>query len=310
MPMLSEDVVPFIPDSAVSMVVVKTSRRTPAARSEPMMEEGTVSYQVLDVLHSTRLKKGDAVEVPFTRDADESARDKRGFNHWNNLSLEPGEIVILACKPLEPPKLWEGLAAQVVGSEKSSEVAQVRRCYEIEAVKKPPEVHREKLQQALVEGEDIDRRYAVEALSERGALSRDEGVELLDRAIASGKTSGDDKLELARSLTDDRFFNERKGADAANQKVIATLSRGLAAETDADRQREWTDLLAASVLSDFSENEVKNQAVRASLIRGASPEVSRRVLGILTAQSQQGTAGEREVAIDLLAAWRAAAGKP
>jgi hypothetical protein len=221
--------------------------------------------------------------------------------------LESGELLILACKSLEPPNIWEGFAAQTISSPTSPEVDAVRRCYEVEA-EEDPEKKQEMLQQLLEEGGDLDGGYAVDAIAGRALVPREVGVDMLAKAIASPKTSQETKLDLAGCMIEEPFFKERKGADAVNQKSLAAIARGQAAETDPERQRGWTDLVSAIVLSEFSENEAKAQAVRKALIQAVDPEASRRVLGILFEQVQQSSSGEREIAQNLLTAWKNATG--
>jgi hypothetical protein len=306
--LLAADLVPFIADADVSMVVVRTLLCAAGPQQVTNTEEGVVSYEIVKVLYSQDLKKGDVLDVPYTRETKPLARFKTRFNQWNNLTLESGEMLILAYKALDPPRLWEGLAAQPIGAEDSPEVEEVRRAYGIERPPSPEE-KQARLAQALVAGGDLDRRFALDAICDRGAVPRDEGATMLATAIASDKTSPEVRLELAGKLIDPCFFKERKGVDEVNQKVVSTLAQGLAGESDPERQNEWTTLLASPLLSEFSEKPDKDKTVRAALIRGVGPDLSQRVSGILPHQARAGS-DIREIAEDLLTAWRAASVRP
>jgi hypothetical protein len=314
---LQADLVPSIGDPAVHMALVRILEVQPAPSKAPAIEQGELSLRVLDVFHSTTLKNGDIIAVPFERYVDERARFKDPANQWNLLPLQPGQHLVLACRPLKPPRFWEGLAALAVSGPDAPEVAELRQCWQIARFQGPPEERQRRLEEAFASQKTpltgirgILRRYALHALSKQ-IIGPGHGVALINRAIVSDKTSPDEKMELASALTNKWAFDEGRGADANNREIVSILARELVKDTDPTRRSRYVNLLGNCLLRDFSEDADKDQQIRLALIRATGSPPSPKVAEILAEEAKtEEDAEDRKVTEELLEAWRAAAKNP
>lgn len=304
---LGADLVPFISEPNTSMLLVRVVGVKLAKQMEGdvEMEVGMATMEVLEVLHSKTLVKGTTIEVPVKRVAAREVRVKNPINQWNNLTLMPGELLLLAGRIISVPNVLMGQAAIRVKGPEDPAVNAARQCYVIEE-SKDPEKKRTLLEDALTSPQDILRFYALDALGRRAILPREVGVEMIAKALASDKTAPDDKMDLGMYLTRNFFFNNDLGADRANQRIVAALAAQLVKETDAEKRSDWVNLLSSCVLSEFSPKKEVDRSIRSALIAPIKTPTNAEVTSTLTKLLHQGDEEERERVRELLAAWRAA----
>jgi hypothetical protein len=303
---LSGDLVPFISEADASLVLVKiTSVELEPRRDMDMdLQEGEVRCQVVEVFRSPALKKGDIIDVPARRIADPLIRPRNNFDQWNNIPLEQGRYLLLACRPIRAPSTWVALAARAVESPRSPAVDALRQCVLIEEFRGAKDQKREMIQGALQSTEDLERYYALDALGRRALVPRDEAVEMIGRAIVSTASAPENKLELGTRLTSNTFFNKAEKAEGSNPAVVACLTRGLVDESDLKRRLDWAKYLASCVLVEFSPRTDMDHKIRAALIRSVRDPSAARVLTALTELSSFGTQDEQEIVRQLMEAWR------
>jgi hypothetical protein len=303
---LSGDLVPFISEADTSLVLVKIAnvQLDPRREMDRDLEEGTIRCQVVEVFRSTSLNKGDIINLPARRIADPLIRARNNFDQWNNLPLEQGQHLLLACRLALAPSLWKALAARAVESPRSPAVAALRQCALIEQFRGGDERKREMIEEALQSPEDLERYYALDALGRRALFSREVAVEMIRRAIVSTATAPESKLELGASLTGNIFFNKGKRAEGSNPAVVAGLARGLVNEPDLRRRLNWARYLASCILVEFSPRTEADKEIRLSLIKSVQDPSPAKVLAALTELSGVGASDEQEIVRELIEAWR------
>jgi hypothetical protein len=307
---LSGDLVPFISQPGVSLLVVQlqaTRWTHKLDRDEGVeVEAGPVTFRTLEVLHGRIPHKGDIIEAPARRIADPLIRVRNRFDQWNALTLEPRDILILACQRGGAPLNWKVLGAIQIVSPNAPEVAAIRRCYEIEEFRGSPGQRSLMIEEALKSDQDLLRYYGLDYLARHAETNRESAVEMIRTAIASASTAPAHRLELGRQLTNLAFFNPSRKADHANQAVVASLAMGLVSESDPERRLTWARLLASSVLIEFSPEPEKDKQVRSALIRFVQAPSAARVIEVLSEVAARATGGEKEIVNRLLKAWQCA----
>ena len=117
------------------------------------------------------------IDLPARRIADPLIRARNNFDQWNNLALERGQYLLLACRLISVPSTWKALAAWAVESPRSPTVAAIRRCVLIEQFRGEDKKKREMIEEALQSTADLERYYALDALGRRAVVPREEGAE-------------------------------------------------------------------------------------------------------------------------------------
>ena len=287
---LSGDLVPFISEADTSLVLVKIEnvQLEPRREMDMDLEVGSIRCQVVEVFRGPALNKGDIINLPARRIADPLIRARNNFDQWNNLPLEQGRYLLLACRPLRAPSDWRALAARAVESPRSPAVAALRQCVVIEQFRGADERKREMIEEALQSPEDLERYYALDALGRRALASREMAVEMIRRAIVSTATTPESKLELGASLTGNMFFNKGEKAEGSNPAVVASLARGLVNEPDLKRRLNWARYLASCILVEFSPRTEADKEIRLSLIKSVQDPSAAKVLTALTELSGVG----------------------
>ena len=129
---LSPDVVAFIPQREVNMLVVRleATRWNRAYEDDLELETGGVTFRVLETLNGAA---PEVITVRATRIADPLTRLRTPVDTWNRLPLKTGDFMILACVAgTGAAHLWNALAATQITSPAAEEVAAVRKAYAIE----------------------------------------------------------------------------------------------------------------------------------------------------------------------------------
>jgi len=309
MRVLSSDLAAVVFDRSVSIVLAKVVRVRPAPEPMGSQEVGTIDLEVLRVFRSELLSAGSSFDVDYSRMWNDELRVKNRINQWNALSLTQGDLLLMGCQPQEVQKHWGALAALPLTSGEDPQVEELIQAIRINEVR-APESRYELLQQALVDGKGLLLDYALEAVRRGDKVPRKVGAELLEKAMASEKITPDERLELGRRLADPPLFDQVSGPDATNQGIIAALAQEFVADSDKERRTSWAELLAARTLMEFSEDPEKDREIRNSLIRGIARPSPEEVISVLSSLSHHGTGEDKELAKELLDAWRTATQPP
>ena len=304
---LSADLVPFFGEPTTNMLLVKVVDVKLGSQMEDGLEVeiGPATLEVMEVLHSNTLIKGSHIEVLVKRFTDTAIRDRNSFNHWNNLDLAKGELLLLSGRIITKPNVLMGQAAMHVESANSQEVIAARQCYVIENLKDEVDKKRTLLGDALTGHQDLLRFYALDVLGRRSLLGRAEGATLISKAIDSENLAPENKIELGYFLTRKYFFDSTLKDDTANVNVAATLAKGMVNETNNERRMEWMNYLSSCVLGEFSARKATDNAMRYGLIRAISTPTSAQVTNTLSKLATLAHADDRERIMGLLQAWQA-----
>jgi hypothetical protein len=302
---LRADFLPFFRDPDISFLIVRLTgvswRSDPAGGVE--VEIGALSCQALEVLRSKIARPGMSFRTPAIRVKDPLIRAKNAANQWNNLPLLSGDLLLWAGLATESGEAWTSLAASQIDGAQHPDVEAARRCLEIEERKDHLEKTRALLEEALVAPSSMVRYYALDLLGARLLLGRERGIEILGRALASGKLAGEDQLDLGMSLTSTPFFQTRLGDDPANRQVVSELADHILKVADLTHRKEWALLLASCLLPDFADEPGKSVAARTSLIRSARIDVL-ALSGGLEKVIPVSAPDERRIVYDLIKALR------
>jgi hypothetical protein len=305
---LSPDLVPFLFDALASVVLVKILGVQIAASASPGVESGTLRVEIVRVLRGRELTNGGVLEIPFARIADAEARDHNRSNQWNALDLSQGVLLLLALERAGPSVAFRSVAGVRVSAPSDPNVGETAGALEIEAL--DPARREQPMREAILQGKDILRRYAIEAVGVRGVVPRPVAVEMIAAALADPQRPPDDRLELGILLARTPLFDAASGADATNVLVVSVLAQGLVEDRDADRRSTWLALLASRVLSDFDDDEQASEWKRRSLIHGITRPTRDEIVRALNTQAQRGDPADQPLAKDLLREWKKAGKAP
>ncbi len=303
---LLADLIPFIPETNTSMLLVRVDdvKLVHTIDEGIEVEVGIVTLEVLQVLYSKDLVQGVIIGVPFKRIFDPSIRVRNNINQWNNLALTKGELLMLAGRITGVSNVLKGMAAIHVDGLDNSVINAVKQCYMIEALNGRMDDNHSILIDALTDKEDILRFYVLGFLGRQGIDSRKVGVELIIKAVESGKMGPVDKLDLGAYLTRDYFFDSDLGDDLVNEKIVASLAKMLVQETDHDRVLDLAQLLGSCVLDEFSPKADVNRLVRSSLIAKIHTPTPNQVTSKLSDLLLKADEMERDGIKELLEAWQ------
>ena len=306
--LLSADLIPeiFEPASALFLVKISQVRLAVQPGSQPLTEAGTVTLQVVEMLRAGPVQADATIQVPAHRIADPVRRGKSNMDQWNNLELEAGENLLLACRSLKPPTIWNAVAAKPVTGPGDANVTAVRKALEIE--RGAPDVRGEMLKAALEDQTTLLRFFALETLSRGKSIPKSVGAGLIAQAIGSGLVAGPDRLDLGRALTQIAFFNKNDKNEGTNPIALAGLAEGLLSENDLARRLEWARLISSCFAIEFVPEPAANRAARTELLRKLTPPLATRVKDALGALISRGTPQEGEIMDKLNAAWQESLG--
>jgi hypothetical protein len=303
---LSANLVPFIGERDVSMVLVRIASVRSSVAPGSDRESGRLAAEVVEVFRSPGIRLKDQLEIPFERAADRLARVHQGFDHWNKLPLEADRLVVFALKPLEPPKVWTGLAASAVESVTSPDVVAVREAFRIEHAQPADRPHL--LEQALTRGPELLTLYVLEAVGRRRMVPRTAGVDLLDRTLMAPGASRQVKEAIVGYLTRGFFFDDRLGVDHDNVRIVGAVAREMVRDADPKARTLWLKYLGSCVLGSFGRDPEQDRSTRLTLVKAVTVPAPDNVIAVLSELAQMGPDGERRIAQRLLDVWRAANG--
>lgn len=301
---LSPDIIPLISNQNVQMILAEiiSVDLVNSVDGDLEVNIGNIDVRVVEVLNGRFLYPGIIVRVPVKRISDPFIRRRNNFNQWNNLALNKGSWLVLACDIQAIDKPCNGLAAIPVSSPLDTNVQAVRICYQIEHDLRAGLPTNSLLQQALSSPNELLFYYALDTVAKRMVLGRENGVAIIDHAMWSGDVSGDRRREFASILTDSNLFDIRHNVDHVNAKILSILTKGLLEERELDERLFWSRRISNMILRELSPVASEDHALRMELLR--SVQNPQPIINALAEMDRTLTGGDKEIVQELLAAWR------
>jgi hypothetical protein len=307
--LLSGDLIPFLSDRSVPVILARITNIEKRSGAD-QTEAGIVTLRVLRVLRGGRLKNGDLIAVSFGgRFVDPLVRVRNRFNQWNQLSLTPGDLLLMAVKPGAADHNYIGMAAVQVQSADDPQVPAAQQICGIEDEQRSePKEHL--LSQALFSNQPMLRFYALEAISRKNVIKRDRGARMIEDAILSSGLSAEAKQDLGSKLITGGFFDESQGADSVNAGIIAVLAKQTVESRDPEIAEQWMELLSSALGNEFSPAPHEDREIKVRLVRSVNNPTADQVISFLATQvASTATADGREIAKKLLNLWKSAGQK-
>lgn len=312
MPQLSADLVPLIADPSIHMLHVRLNELGPGQAEQDGLQvrTGPALVEVLEVIQSTVAQRGQLLTLPVVQLLDPAVRSKNAINQWNNLPLDPGVALVLACSGTLAGGRCVAQGGQRAEAGAGGNLEALRQCYAIEAHRNLPQAERwnraSPLLVAALQGrQTLLFQYALDFAGRRAVLGRDAGASLLAQAMTQASIPTDQRFEIATHLvTRTRFFDPERRLDRANTEVVSALATGMVSEADGRRKLAWSRLLSSKLLSELAPREADALLLRRSLARsvpGPLAESVRHTLSTLLAGADE---SDRARLSALLAAWQ------
>ena len=282
---LASDLVPYLSDPTASVILasVAAARWVPAP-AEPGWEDGTIELRVVELFCGEGPAVGSTITIAGHRYGDPVKRREMGFDAWNLLPFETGRSFVLALRRSTNTG-WIALAGELVAPGDNTLVSGVRRAVEIERLEDQA-MRRRMLEEALKSKQDLLFRYALDAISRRARLPRNQAVEMIVQTLTTNALPSNLKFQLVQQATKRPLYDDELGSDPVNRLVIGAVARVLAAETDPQWLVIWAQFLSASLLPAFSPDPAKDQEIRQALIRSVPEPARHQVPGALDKGSQ------------------------
>ena len=312
MPLLSADLVPLIADPSIHMLHVRLNEFGPGQAEQDGLQvrTGPALVEVLGVIQSPIAQPGQLLTVPVVQVIDPALRSKNAINQWNNLPLEPGVALVLACSGTLAGGRCVAQGGQRAEAGAGGNLEALRQCYAIEAHRSRPDAERWNragplLAAALQGRQALLFQYALDFAGRRAVLGRDAGALLLAQAVTQANIPPDQRFEIATHLvTRTRYFDPDRRVDRANTEVVSALASGRVSEADGRRRLAWSRLLSSKLLSELAPREADALLLRRALARsvpGPLAESVRQTLSTLLAGADE---PDRARLSALLAAWQ------
>jgi hypothetical protein len=302
---LSPNLVPYFSDPIASMVVARITGHQLTPPNNEGVQTGLVKFAVAKVIHSETLREGDSIETSLERISDPELRLHNMFNQWNALSLDAGETLLLSAKPDRTPKTFIALAAVRVSSVDDPHVAAAQECYRIELLTDNPDLKQQLLTHALEGQSDLLRFYALDVLTQRHGLSREASVRALETALNSEKVSPDAKRDMGFRLVSGDLFDETRGADPVNIRIVSAFAKQMVASKDVESREQWLGFLSSCILREYSSDTKKDREMRLDLVKSIRDPSPQQMISVLTVATRL-SPGEDEAqpAKQLLDVWQ------
>ena len=307
---LSPNLVPTFSDSSASMVVAKVIALESSHSNRPDVETGLVALTVFQVIHSELLRPHESFSTPFERFSDPQVRLRNRFNAWNSLSLDPGDLLLLAVKTERPSKIYASLAAAPISSPNDQQVAAAVECYRMErALQEKPPAIQQMLARALETGPDLVRSYVLDLLTRRKTFSRESSASILESAVNSGNVAPSPRQDLGFQLVSGNLFDENLGADTVNVNIVSALAKQMVNSTDRKSRDQWLGYLSSCVSREFATDVKRDHELRFALVKAVHDPSPQQVISALhSAVHSASDPDEAKPAKRLLETWQAAFG--
>ncbi len=307
---LSPNLVATFSDPSASMVVAKVVALQPSHSKSPNVETGLLALTVIQVIHSEILRANESFSTAFERISDPQVRLRNRFNAWNSLSLDPGDLLLLAVKTERPSKIYASLAAAPISSPNDPDVAAAGECYRIErALREKSPAVQEMLTRALESGPDLARSYVLDLLTRRKAFSRQTSASVLESAVNSGNIPPNFRRDLGFQLVSGNLFDENLGADTVNVNIVSALARQMVNSTDRKSRDQWLGYLSSCVSREYATDVKRDREVRFALVKAVRDPAPGQVISALNSAVREASdPDEAKPAKRLLETWQAAFG--
>jgi len=307
---LSPNLVLAFSNSSASMVVAKVIALQPSHSNRPNVETGLLALTVVQVIHSELLRPNESFSTPFERISDPQIRLRNRFNAWNTLSLDHGELLLLAVKTERPSKIYASLAAASISSLNDPYVAAALECYQMErALREKPPAIQQMLARALETGPDLTRSYVLDLLTRRKAFSRESSASILESAVNSGNVPPNSSQDLGFQLVSGNLFDENLGADTVNVNIVSALAKQMVNSTDRKSRDQWLGYLSSCVSREYATDVKRDRELRFALVKAVRDPGPQQVIAALNSAVREASdADEAKPAKRLLETWQAAFG--
>lgn len=306
MPMLSADFVPFISAPEASICVGRITDKIELSAAGEGVESGRLEIEIINVLSSAELAEGDRILVPYERMRDFLTRKRNRFNHWNNLELERGKLLLVICRPIPESDLWQAGAADAVEAVDDSLVTDMKTCLAIEQIE-PDDIKKiEQTRAALISQRHLVTYYALDCIGRRKLFPRRTGLDMLAGALDSPRLKPVDKTAMADPMAD-YLFEAEQAVEPVNTGIIATMAGALIKADDPEVKFAWVQQLGACIFDEFADDPKQDRVLQAALIKSVKDPAGEKFIQQLKALKKGVDKDDQEVVDNVLKAWLAAA---
>lgn len=282
---LAGDLVPYISDPTVSLVLVRVAgARWSPASDDPHWESGPLQLRTVELFAGQAPKPGETISVAARRYADPMKRGEMGFDAWNTLTLDVGATIVFALRRVN--EAWIPLAGEDVPPGDQRMAAALRRAVEIEKLDAPAR-RGVAFAQALGSQDALLFRYALDAITRRGRVPREQAADIMAQRMAANGLSANARFQLVQQAAKRPIYDDDRGADVANRLAIGVIAQALVRETTPEWSLIWAQLLSTSLLPAFSTDAKQDTEIRRALIRAVAEPVRRDVPAALTKAAAQ-----------------------
>ncbi len=237
-PPLSMDVTSAVQQSANSIFLGRVVR-TQASKvtfEDRLYNVGTMEVAVLENLQRTEPHAGTTVTVPFHHVADGSFF-KQNWDHWNEMNLGAGQMLLLVCVSKDGGKTWQASAGVNVASAEDPQVQAVRKAEKIEhsSISESVPAKQKELEQALASENDALFIYAATSLAQRRILGSFQSAQVLATAMTSSALPESNRAELPNQAFEWFGPETEKDLEGAKELTAAFAQRFVTATDPKDK---------------------------------------------------------------------------
>lgn len=307
LPPLSGDVVPWIadPQARAAAVTVLAVRLAPQPGSNPATAAGVVQVRVDEVLGSNHLQKGQALDLPAHQVIDPTVRLHNGADHWNTLTLQPGQrwllVVHLAAEGGRP----RALAIVERSATDDSERDALQLACQLEAGVRAQKPVADGFARALSSASDIAHRYAVDAVLRRKLFGRERAAAMLAQSLPIGAVPSRRRIEVLTLALRSGIYAASLGPDETNVQILSLIAAALVHEGETALRVRWGGLLLAAVQSEMDDNAQRDAERRRQMLRSVQTPKSNDVQAVLSELIERAQGDTQARLQKLREAWRA-----
>ena len=304
MSVLSADLIPMFSDPSTSVILGSIEKVLKSGNEQ--FDTGELYINVIESFNSQAPVNAEQLRVPYQRMAQIQDRVRNAQNHWNVLRLQPGDLLILACRPGESAGIWTCLAARQPTSASDSAIQAVRAIYQVEHLPQGDQ-KTSLLRKGLDSSSDLIFFYSIDAITRRQVVARPVAAQMLYKILSRDAIDGEIEEQLVEALVSEYIFDEDLGAEATNTLVLEVLANKFVGASDSEVRSLWLDELAATLFSEYDDDETVDSAIRKQLIQSISTPDIATVIEALAAYKAEATDPEDiELVQDVLDLWKAA----
>lgn len=303
MDQLAFDLLLYVHEPDVCALLVRIEARIDE-NSLPMVENGVLKCHIEEVIHGV-VTEPNLISLRYSRMKDNIVRAKSSVNHWNALSLEDGDRLLIVCKPTDDAH-WKALSGNQVASATDPTVLGLKECYRIQGFEKNSSEHKSALRAGLVTDNALTRRYSLEAISKHEVVPRAEGCAMIVDVLKTEQPDRNLLLRFADALSSIPFFDEDKKADDVNQAVVVGLATIIERLEEPRDRVTCVRYLASCVLVDFDPEPKKDNEMRSALLKAIDKAPPKLVAETIADMMSSQLSDDKNIATELNDAWLAA----